>query len=129
MAAHLIFECFAWLAALATGLFIARHHYLPAAARTPTKDPGYFIALGVGAITGALLLGSVNMTLAGMSQLGHSIAGAVAGGIAGVEIFKWLRGVHGSTGGQFVAPLAIGIAIGRLGCFFAGLSDYTYGTP
>ena len=26
-------------------------------------------------------------------------------------------------------PLAIGIAVGRLGCFFAGLPDYTYGSP
>jgi prolipoprotein diacylglyceryltransferase len=26
-------------------------------------------------------------------------------------------------------PLAIGIAVGRLGCFFAGLDDFTYGTP
>jgi phosphatidylglycerol:prolipoprotein diacylglycerol transferase len=37
--------------------------------------------------------------------------------------------VQGSTGGQFVAALAIGIAVGRWGCFFAGLPDYTYGIP
>ena len=28
-----------------------------------------------------------------------------------------------------MAPLAAGIAVGRLGCFFAGLPDYTYGIP
>lgn len=28
-----------------------------------------------------------------------------------------------------VLPIAVGIAIGRLGCFFAGLADYTYGIP
>lgn len=129
MAGHLAFECLAWLAALAITRFIARRGYLGAAARTPARDPGYFIALGIGAILGALLIGSANMSLAGFWQLGHSIAGAVAGGIVGVEIFKWRRGIRGSTGGQFVAPLAVGIAIGRLGCFFAGLPDYTYGMP
>jgi prolipoprotein diacylglyceryltransferase len=25
--------------------------------------------------------------------------------------------------------LAVGIAVGRLGCYFAGLDDFTYGTP
>ena len=55
-------------------------HYLDAAPRTPMRDPGYFIALGLGAIAGALLFGSFNMTLAGMWQIGHSIAGAVAAG-------------------------------------------------
>jgi len=128
MAAHLAFECLAWLAALIMARFIARRGYL-ATARTPNRDPGYFIALGVGAIAGAVVIGSANISLAGLWQVGHSIAGAVAGGIVGVEIFKWMRGIRGSTGGQFVAPLAIGIAIGRLGCFFAGLPDYTYGVP
>jgi prolipoprotein diacylglyceryltransferase len=97
--------------------------------RTPLRDPGYFIALALGAIVGALLFGSLNMHLAGLWQIGHSIAGAVAGGIVGVELFKRAKGIRGSTGGQFVAPLALGIAIGRLGCFFAGLPDFTYGTP
>jgi phosphatidylglycerol---prolipoprotein diacylglyceryl transferase len=129
MAAHTIFEILAWLCAFLISQFIARRGYLITANRTPKRDPGYFIALGIGAIIGALLFGSVNMTLAGMWQIGHSIAGAVVGGIVAVEFFKWVTGVRGSTGGQFVAPLAIGIAVGRLGCFFAGLPDYTYGIP
>jgi len=33
------------------------------------------------------------------------------------------------TGDLFAIPLAIGIAIGRIGCFLAGLPDNTYGTP
>ncbi len=32
------------------------------------------------------------------------------------------------TGARFALPLAVGIAIGRLGCYFAGLDDFTYGT-
>jgi prolipoprotein diacylglyceryltransferase len=33
------------------------------------------------------------------------------------------------TGARFALPLAIGISIGRIGCYFAGLDDFTYGTP
>ncbi len=127
MLVHMIFDVAAWVSAWLMGSFVARRYF--AGARTPLRDPGYFIALGVGAIAGALLFGSMNMSLAGFWQIGHSIAGAVAGGIVGVELFKLATGVRGSTGGPFVAPLALGIAIGRLGCFFAGLPDYTYGTP
>lgn len=129
MIIHTIFDALAWLSAWAMSVFIARSGYLDSLRRTPTRDPGYFIALGLGAIAGALLFGSWNMTLADMWQIGHSIAGAIAGGVVAVEIFKWWNGIRGSTGGQFVAPLAVGIMVGRFGCFFAGLPDYTYGTP
>ncbi len=127
MQIHMLFDIAAWASAWLIGRFVVPRYF--GAARSPLRDPGYFIALGIGAIAGALLFGSLNMSLAGFWQIGHSIAGAVAGGIAGVELFKLATGVRGSTGGQFVAPLALGIAVGRLGCFFAGLPDYTYGTP
>ncbi len=126
---HLIFDLTAWASAWLTSFAIARLGLLPAGSRSPFTDPGYFIALGLGAIAGAVLFGSLNMRAAGFLQLGHSIAGAIVGGIVGVEIFKALRGIRGSTGTQFVAPLAAGIAVGRWGCFFAGLPDYTYGIP
>jgi phosphatidylglycerol---prolipoprotein diacylglyceryl transferase len=127
MQIHMVFDVAAWISAWLIGRFVVSRYF--GSQRTPMRDPGYFIALGIGAILGALLIGSLNMTLAGFWQIGHSIAGAVAGGIVAVEIFKLATGIRGSTGGQFVAPLALGIAVGRLGCFFAGLPDYTYGTP
>ncbi len=37
--------------------------------------------------------------------------------------------MKGSTGAVFAGPLALGIAIGRWGCLFAGLADRTYGAP
>ena len=129
MVVHLLFDVAAWLSAWTIGSVVARRYFGATATRTPLRDPGYFIALALGAIAGALLFGSLNMRLAGFWQIGHSIAGAVAGGIVGVELFKRATGIRGSTGGQFVAPLALGIAVGRLGCFFGGLPDYTYGTP
>jgi prolipoprotein diacylglyceryltransferase len=57
------------------------------------------------------------------------VAGALAGGIVAVELWKARHRVRGSTGGSFVLPMATGIMIGRLGCLFAGLPDLTYGTP
>jgi prolipoprotein diacylglyceryltransferase len=53
----------------------------------------------------------------------------LAGGILAVELWKWRHGVRRSTGGAFVLPLCVGLAVGRLGCLFAGLADFTYGVP
>ena len=129
MTVHFLFDIAAWTSAWLMARFIAAQGWLAAAPRTPLRDPGYFIALSLGAIAGALLFGSVNLSLAGLWQIGHSIAGAIAGGVVAVELYKLARGIRGSTGGQFVAPLALGIAVGRLGCYLAGLPDFTYGTP
>jgi prolipoprotein diacylglyceryltransferase len=131
MFVHTIFDVLAWLTAGAMAWLVARSGWLASSVRTrsPFNDPYYFIALGLGAIAGAILFGSLNLDLAGRFVLGHSIAGAIAGGIVAIEIFKLATGVRGSTGAQFVAPLAAGIAVGRWGCFFAGLPDYTFGTP
>jgi prolipoprotein diacylglyceryltransferase len=126
---HTAFDVLAWACAALVGWLVSRSGWLGASPRTPFSDPGYFIALGIGAVAGALLFGSLNMGLAGRFVLGHSIAGAIAGGVIAVELFKLAFGIKGSTGMQFVAPLATGIAVGRLGCFFAGLPDFTYGTP
>lgn len=56
-----------------------------------------------------------------------TIAGGLLGGWAGVELAKARCGVRRSTGDDFVWPLATGTAVGRLGCFFTGLDDQTYG--
>ena len=64
-----------------------------------------------------------------MSGIARSVEGALAGGIVAIELYKWRHGISLRTGARFALPLAIGIAIGRLGCYFAGLDDFTYGTP
>jgi prolipoprotein diacylglyceryltransferase len=60
---------------------------------------------------------------------GKTIVGALIGGLMAVEFIKQQIGQHRSTGDLFAVPLALGIAIGRIGCFLTGLSDNTYGTP
>ena len=59
---------------------------------------------------------------------GKTIVGALLGGTLAVEFVKWRTGLRRRTGDLFAFPLAIGIAIGRLGCFFAGKQDDTYGS-
>ncbi len=51
------------------------------------------------------------------------------GAINGVELYKHRANIRGSTGLIFAVPLVVAISIGRIGCFNAGLPDFTYGTP
>jgi phosphatidylglycerol:prolipoprotein diacylglycerol transferase len=60
---------------------------------------------------------------------GKSIAGALAGGLIAVEAAKARLGVRRATGDLFAVPLAVGIAVGRVGCFLGGLEDHTHGLP
>ena len=122
---HLLFDVLAWVSAglLARMLYSWRLREIASPLRQ--IGPGYPLALAVGAIAGAWLAGSLNT---GLAHPSHSIAGALAGGIVAVELWKIVRGVRESTGAIWVGPLALGIAVGRVGCFLAGLSDMTYGT-
>ncbi len=49
--------------------------------------------------------------------------GGLAGGLIAVELVKKRFGVTAGTGDLFAIPLAVGIAIGRIGCFLTGLPD------
>lgn len=60
---------------------------------------------------------------------GQSLVGGLLGGLIGVEAAKYLAGVRHSTGDSFVFPILLGVMIGRIGCFLAGLHDQTYGVP
>lgn len=60
---------------------------------------------------------------------GKTIVGALVFGLVSVELMKPCIGIRQSTGDLYAIPLALGIAIGRVGCFLTGLTDKTYGTP
>jgi len=60
---------------------------------------------------------------------GKTIVGGLVGGLIAVEATKFVLGVGESSGDLFAIPLAIGAAIGRIGCFLTGLPDRTYGVP
>lgn len=58
---------------------------------------------------------------------GQSMVGGLLGGLIGVEIAKKFSKIRRSTGDTFVFPVLLGLMIGRVGCFLAGLEDGTYG--
>ncbi|WIW46634.1 prolipoprotein diacylglyceryl transferase [Bradyrhizobium sp. 62B] len=123
---HTIFDILAWLAAAAAVWWLSRQRLqFPA----QSFQLPYVAALVFGAGLGAYLFGSANLWLSGQSGIARSVEGALAGGIVAIELYKWTAGIALRTGARFALPLAVGIAIGRLGCYFAGLDDFTYGTP
>lgn len=56
-----------------------------------------------------------------------TIVGGLIGGVLGVEIAKKFLGLSRSTGDLFCFPILLGMMIGRVGCFLAGVSDGTWG--
>ncbi|MBJ7403178.1 MAG: prolipoprotein diacylglyceryl transferase [Bradyrhizobium sp.] len=123
---HTLFDVLAWLAAAAAIFWLSRRGL-----RFPSQsfELPYIAALVFGAGSGAYLFGSANLWLSGQSGIARSVEGALAGGILAIELYKWSAGISLRTGARFALPLAVGIAIGRIGCYFAGLDDFTYGTP
>lgn len=68
---------------------------------------------------------SAGVLAAWMSD-GKTILWGLTGGYLGVEIAKWSFHVKSSTGDTFVVPVAVTVAIGRVGCFLYGCC---YGVP
>lgn len=57
---------------------------------------------------------------------GRTITWGLVGGYFGVELAKLLASIRGKTGDGFAVPVAVSIAFGRVGCFYAGCC---YGAP
>ena len=128
LAIHAAFDALAWVAAAglawALGRFVRIDFPVSAAQRG-----SYYAALAASSGIGAYLFGTLNMLACGRMELARSVEGAIFGAVLGVEAYKRFAGVGGRTGARFAAPLAAGVAVGRLGCFFSGMGDFTYGTP
>jgi phosphatidylglycerol---prolipoprotein diacylglyceryl transferase len=60
---------------------------------------------------------------------GKTVVGALLGALVAVEWTKRRLNIRRATGDLFAIPLAVGIGIGRIGCFLTGLDDNTYGLP
>jgi prolipoprotein diacylglyceryltransferase len=126
---HSVFDGLALLAAVSLYVLQPKFGADPKPRWPWSVHPFYLPSMSFGAIAGAYLFGSLNLWLTGMPAIARSIEGAIAGAIFGVEMLKLAAGIRGSTGARYAAPLAAAIAIGRIGCFSAGLDDMTYGTP
>ncbi|MBS1529530.1 MAG: prolipoprotein diacylglyceryl transferase [Bacteroidetes bacterium] len=94
-----------------------------------------FIGAAIGAFLGSHLVGVFEKPalLHQMSFIyfmgNKTIVGGFLGGLIGVEITKRIIHVSVSSGDLMVYPIILGMIIGRVGCFFAGLEDGTYGIP
>ncbi len=130
---HAVMELLAYTIGFQFYLLLRRRRVQP----TVPIEKNLWIIVGAifGALIGSKILawlespqeyGAVFGTVAMLG--GKTIVGGLLGGWAGVEIAKKRVGVTQSTGDLFVYPLAIGICIGRVGCFLTGLPDHTYGT-
>jgi prolipoprotein diacylglyceryltransferase len=124
---HTLFDIAAWIAAAAAGFWVSRIPNLGFPASSFTRP--YLAALLFGAGLGAYLFGTLNLWFTGQSGVARSVEGAIVGGVIAIELYKAMAGIKTRTGARFALPLAFGIAIGRIGCYGAGLDDFTYGTP
>lgn len=129
---HLIFEYLAFFIAFRYYLFLRKNttDHISSGARLT-------IILGatIGALLGSRIMGFLENPLFDYSveNLLHllnvkTIMGGLFGGLIGVEIAKWKIGEKQSSGDLFTLPIILGIFIGRIGCFLAGVNEFTYGT-
>jgi len=58
-----------------------------------------------------------------------TLVGGLLGGLTGVELVKKIVKERQNSGDLFVFPLLLGMIIGRIGCFSAGVYEETYGLP
>lgn len=125
---HLVFDVFGAASAFAMTVLVYKLRL-----EKTDKDAvasfgsGYAIVLILGAAVGGFGLGTLNLMITGVPGIGRSIVGALAGTIAGVEIYKWTRGMSGSTGLVFVAGFSTTVVVGRIGCLLSGIEDQTFG--
>jgi phosphatidylglycerol---prolipoprotein diacylglyceryl transferase len=129
---HLVFETAAYVVAFA--LFLRQRATRGDTLPNHTRWTIVAAAMVGGALGARLLfwfedLGLLAARWGDLSFLasGKTVIGGLLGGLIAVEAVKRAQGITQSTGDLLAVPLAAGIAIGRLGCFFTGLEDQTYG--
>jgi phosphatidylglycerol---prolipoprotein diacylglyceryl transferase len=125
---HGLFDILAWACAAGAALWASRQ--APAVAPLPASQRWpYLGALCCGAAAGAYGFGTLNLWISGGAGAARSIEGGLAGAIVAVELYKRIAGLRSRTGARYALPLAVGVAVGRIGCFLSGLDDFTHGVP
>lgn len=124
------------------GIFLGMRYYYFLKRRSKSKtDLKTSLAVLIGATLGALigskiignlenpvLLFSGNLTFQQFWS-SNTIVGGLAFGLLGVELAKKAVGHKESTGDIMVFPLILAVIVGRIGCFFTGIYEQTYGIP
>lgn len=130
MIIHFVFDLLALTSSVLMSLWFRRKVGLPrpAGITQAAQHHYYLLALLLGLVVGSTLFGTLNLHLSGHAGTAKSLLGGVFGAIVAAEVFKYFAGIRQSTGLTFVPGLIMLIAVGRVGCFLAGLPDFTYGT-
>jgi len=130
---HFVFECIAYFAGMRYFLYLRAREE-----RAPSTSFNWVV---VGAILGAAVGSKLvfwlhrpdllwqRLDFLPQLMVGKTVLGGFLGGVIGVEIAKKSIGRSEATGDLFVFPILVGLMIGRIGCFFGGLDDGTYGLP
>ncbi len=115
------------LLGLLVGILI---YFYEARQKKSLDERGFFIAIGslFGGILGAKILQLLIDYKYIFSHLpdfevifsGRTIIGGLIGGTIGAVITKKILGIKEKRGNLFAPAIAMGVAIGRLGCFFRG---------
>ncbi|CAI9682101.1 prolipoprotein diacylglyceryl transferase [Elizabethkingia anophelis] len=124
------------------GIFLGMRYYFFLKRKSPEKLPlTISLAIIAGATAGALLGSKIIGNLENPYTLfstdfsikrfwsNNTIVGGLAFGLIGVELAKKIVGHKESTGDLITFPLMLAIIIGRIGCFFTGIYEETYGLP
>lgn len=128
MLIHQLFDLLALFLAIMGNIFFRKQFQLKIPSSLPDKHRyTYMLLLIMGMVFGSLLAGSFNLYLSGTLGIAKSLLGGIAGAVLIAEVFKFFAGIKGSTGFYYLPGLCILIIVGRIGCFLAGIDDYTYG--
>jgi len=108
------------------------HDFLP-----PDRRLFIFTAAALGALLGSHVLGALENVPEWRASANpwlylygnKTVLGGVLGGLMAVELVKRLMHEKQNTGDLFTYPLILGMMIGRIGCFSAGVHEETYGLP
>ena len=124
------------------GIFLAMRMYYFLKRRSKDKTTlvdslSILIGATAGALLGSKLIGNLENPTAIFSPdftfikfwTSNTIVGGLAFGLIGVELAKKIIGSKKSTGDLMVFPLITAMCIGRIGCFFTGVYEETYGLP
>ncbi len=127
---HLIIEYLAFFVAF-------RYYVILRKKTTDSISSKNRLSIIIGAIFGALFLSRLVAFLENpplhyeqgwLAILNNkTIMGGLFGGLLGVELAKKIIGEKHSSGDLFTLPIIFGIIIGRIGCFLAGIKEFTYG--
>lgn len=127
---HLVLEYLAFFIAF-------RYYVILRKNSSDTISTSNRLSIIIGAVFGALLLSRLVAFLEnpvihyeqGWITLfnNKTIMGGLFGGLLGVELAKKSIGEKQSSGDLFTLPIILGIIIGRIGCFLAGIREFTYG--